>query len=157
MALRGRRGFEIESRQGVAKRLRCIFHVWRARADFGARLADGSCGDEGFVAVELEADPSHGGAQKARAGIVDVQGVYAAEIDGHGGGRIDYKFAGRRPDGGVNGAAFEGEALAAGAVGDQAETGSGVDLDAAGFIERDAGPRRTVGHKSLPNSQFSRS
>ncbi len=74
------------------------------------------------MSVQLEADPAHGGAQEARAGIVHVQRVDAAEIDGDGGGRIHDKFTGRSPDGGVNGAALERKPLPAGAVGDEAET-----------------------------------
>src|SRR5260370_15842137 len=83
-----RGGFKVESRQSVAKRAGSVFKVRRARVDLGARFADGSCGDKGFEAVQFEADPAHGGAQKAGAGIVHVQGVHTAEIDGHGGRRI---------------------------------------------------------------------
>src|SRR5229473_6066669 len=69
---------EIKLGQGFKKRGCGLFKVWCARTDFRARGADRSGGDEGFMAVKLEADPAHGGAQQARAGIVHVQGVYAA-------------------------------------------------------------------------------
>src|SRR5260370_600442 len=151
-----RGGCKVESRQSVAKRGGSVFKVRRARADLGARFADGSCGDKGFVAVQLEADPAHGGAQKAGAGIVHVQGVHTAEIDGDGGGRIHDKFTRRSPDGGVNRAALEGKALVAGAVGDEAKTRSPIDFDATGFIQRNACPRGAIGHQSLANSQVYR-
>src|SRR3984893_1561387 len=68
-ALCGRMGFEIKFGQRFAKRGTGIFKVRSARADLRARSADGSCRDEGFVAVEFEPHPADGGAQQAGAGL----------------------------------------------------------------------------------------
>src|SRR5260370_12529033 len=72
--------FEVESRQSVPKRSGSIFHVRRAGADLRTCLTDCSSGNKGFMAVQLEADPSHGGGQKACAGIAHVQRGNEAEI-----------------------------------------------------------------------------
>src|SRR5260221_1051227 len=149
-------GSKIESRQGLLERCGSVFHVRRARTDLWARLADGARRDERLVAVQLEADPAHGGAQEACAGIVHVQRVLAAEIDGDGGRRIHDKFAGRRPDESMNRAAFKGETLVAGAVRDQAETRTRVHFHAARFIPGNACSRRTVRDQCLANGKFGR-
>src|SRR6266850_462535 len=128
---------KIKSRQRVTKRRRGLFKIWCARANFRARRADRSGRDEGFMSVELEAHPAHGGAQKACAGIVHMQRVHAAQIHGNRGRRIHHKLAGRRPDGGANRSALEREPLVAGAIGDQAEARASVDFNPARFIERD--------------------
>src|SRR6266446_3995953 len=51
--------FKVEARQSVAKRCGRIFHVRGARAGFRTCLANCSGGNEGFVAIELEANPAH--------------------------------------------------------------------------------------------------
>src|SRR6266571_2319026 len=69
---------KVKSRQGFAEGSGSIFKIRCARTDLWARGADGACGDEGFVAVELEADPAESGAQEAHARIVYLQGVNAS-------------------------------------------------------------------------------
>src|SRR6266571_1237738 len=69
---------EEDPKQGVAEGSGSIFKIRCARTDLWARGADGACGDEGFVAVELEADPAESGAQEAHARIVYLQGVNAS-------------------------------------------------------------------------------
>src|SRR6266850_4567217 len=145
---------KIKTRERVTKGRRGLFKVRCARANFRAGGADRPGRDEGFVAVELEADPAHGGAQKARAGIVHVQRVDAPQIHGDRGRGVHDKLAGRRPDGGANRSALEREPLVAGAIGHQPETRASVDFDSAGFIERDCGPRGIVSFKGLSNAQF---
>src|SRR5260370_11719943 len=97
IAFRRRLRLEVESRQSVPKRCGRIFHVRRARANFRPCLADCSGGNERFVAVELEADPPHGGAQKAAAGVVYLQRFDAPGVpNDHGSGIPDY-FTPRAP------------------------------------------------------------
>ena len=115
-------------------------------------MTDSAGGNEGFVAVKFKAHPTHGSTQQASTGIVHLQGVDAAEIHGDGGRSIDDKLTGRRPDGGMNCTALEREPLPAGAVGNQAKPRTGVDFDAARFIERDGGPREVIGHQGLADS-----
>src|SRR6266567_7504939 len=136
MALRRSGGAKIKFGQSVAERSGGTFEIRRARTNLGASLADGASGDKGFVAVQLETYPAHRGAQESGAGIVHVQRVDAAEVHGDGGRGIHDKLTWRIPDGGVNRAALEREALAARTIGDQAEPRAGVDFDAARFIQR---------------------
>src|SRR5882724_8706064 len=149
-------GSKIESRQGLLERCGSVFHVRRARTDLWARLADGARRDERLVAVELEADPAHGGAQETCAGIVHVQRVLAAEIDGDGGRRIHDKFAGRRPDESMNRAAFERKPLVIAAVCDKTKARVAIDFNLAGFIQRNACSRRTVCDQCLANGKLCR-
>src|SRR5882724_4490316 len=146
---------KIKSRERVTKGRCGVLEIRRAWADFRARSADRSGGDEGFVAAQLEADPAHGGAQKARAGIIHVQRIHASQIHGDGRRRIHDKLAGWRPDGSANRSALEGEPAMSGAVANQAEARTLVYFDAAGFIERDCGSRGIVRYKSLSNPEFS--
>src|SRR5260370_24043839 len=119
IAFRRRLRLEVESRQSVPKRCGRIFHVRRARANFRPCLADCSGGNERFVAVELEADPAHGGAQKAGAGVVYVQRGDAPEVHSDGGRGIHGGLTRPGPDDGVNGATFESERYADWAARDQ--------------------------------------
>src|SRR5882724_11902574 len=128
---------KIKSHERVTKRESGVLKVRRARADSRTRSADRSGRNEGFVAAQLEADPAHGGAQQACAGIVHVQRVHAAQIHGDGRWGIHDELAGRRPDGGANRSALEREPLVARAIGDQAKTRASLDFNTAGFIEGD--------------------
>src|SRR5258705_2309634 len=114
-AFRCRVGSEIKFGQGSKKRRRGLFKVRCARTDFRAGCADGSSRDEGLAAAQLEADPAHGGAQKARAGIVYTQRVDTSQVHGDSRRRVHNKLAGRRPDSSSNRAALEIEPLVAGA------------------------------------------
>src|SRR5260370_698085 len=98
---------EEESRQSVPKRCGRICKGRGAGANFRACLGDCAGGNERFVAVELEADPAHGGAQKDGAGVVYVQRVDAPEVQSDGGRGIHDELTRRGPDDGVNGATFE--------------------------------------------------
>src|SRR6266702_1118581 len=69
---------KVKSRQGFAEGSGSIFKIRCARTDLWARGTHGASGDERFVAVELEADPSESRAQEARARIVYLQGVNAS-------------------------------------------------------------------------------
>ena len=91
------------------------------------------------MAVQLEANPAHGGAQKSGAGVVYVKGVDAAEVHGDGGRRIHDKLTGRRPDNGVNGSALERKPFAAWPICDQPEARAGVHFHTARLIKRNAG------------------
>src|SRR6266850_7321835 len=146
---------KIKTRERVTKGRRGLFKVRCARANFRAGGADRPGRDEGFVAVELEADPAHGGAQKARAGIVHVQRVDASQIHGDRRRRIHDKLAGRSPDGGANRSALQREPLVAGAIGNQTEARASLDFHTARFIEGDCGPRGIIRFESLSNAQFS--
>src|SRR5260370_8323754 len=104
---------KVKSRQGFAEGSGSIFKIRCAWADLWACGTYGARGDEGFVAVELEPDPTESRAQKARAGIVYLQGVNASQVHSDSGRRIHDKFARRRPDGSVNRSALEREPLPA--------------------------------------------
>ena len=79
-----------------------------------ARDAGGAGGDEGFAIAHLERHPADRNAQDAVALVIDVERVFAAEVHGSGGRRIDHEFARGRPDEGVQFASLQDEAFAAG-------------------------------------------
>src|SRR3989442_1633939 len=113
---------KVKSRQSFAEGSGSIFKIRCARTDLWARGTHGASGDEGFVAVELEPDPAESRAQKARAGIVYLQGVNASQVHSDSGRRIHDKFARRRPDGSVNRSALEREPLPASSALDEPDS-----------------------------------
>src|ERR1700733_14967198 len=101
--------------------------------------------DEGLMAVELESNPSERSLQQPRAGIVDVQCVDAAQIDGDGRWRIAQEAARRRPDLRVNRAAIECQPLRAGARFDRAQPRIWIYFHFSGGAVADGGARIPIG------------
>src|SRR5271166_2172170 len=145
---------EIKIAKGRTESFAGVFEVRCAGANFGPRGAHGAGRDKGLAAIEMETDPAESSAYRARAIGRDLQGVSAAEIDGHGRRSVDDEFAGRSPDHGVNGTDIELNAFAMIASLQETNAGVGLDLNFAEVIFRNAGPRSAVRFQSLANAKF---
>src|SRR5882757_192197 len=128
---------EIELGESSAEAFGCIFEIGRAWAEAAVGWADCAGRDERVMAIRVEADPAESCAEKAGAVRCDVQGVRAAEVDGSCAWGVHDKFAGRRPNRGVDGALFKRNALAVAHRLEKADASAGVDLDFTDFGNRD--------------------
>src|SRR5256885_12980336 len=136
---------EIELGERGAEGFGCILEIGRAGAEVAMSWADCAGWDERVVAIRMEADPAESCAEKAGAVRRDVQSVRAAEVDRGCAWGVHDKFAGRRPDRGVNGALFERDAFAVAHRLKQADASAGADLD---FTDFGNGDGRSEEHTS---------
>ena len=107
-----RRGvLKIEPRQSRAELCGGILEVWRSGTDLRPGCTSSARRDKGFVAIQLESDPSQRCAHHGCARIVDLQSVSTTKIDRYGRRRVDYELTGRRPDVGMNRSAIQSNPL----------------------------------------------
>src|SRR5208283_714189 len=117
--------------QRRAKGFGGVFEIGSARADLGARGAHGACRNEGIAAIEMKANPAESGANGAGTIRCDLERIRATQIDGDRRRSINNELAGRRPDGGVNGADVELKALVIWIGLQETDAGIGIDLNLA--------------------------
>jgi len=148
---------KIEPRQSRAELGGGILEVGRSGTNLRPGRTSSARRDKGFVAIQLESDPSQRCAHHARTRIVDLQSVSTTQIDRYGRRRVDYELTGRRPDIGMNRSAIQSNPLQPRAHAQQAQARAGVHLDPAGIVRLKAGPRLTVGFEHLANAETARS
>ena len=145
----------IEGVKGGDERGGGVFEIRSAGAEIAARGAHGTGGDKGLAAVEMEANPADGGANGAGAVGVDVKRVGTAEIDSDGGRGVDDELSGRSPDGGVDGADVELEALVIWIDLEETNAGIGIDANFAEIVFGERGAGNGIGGESLADVEFS--
>src|ERR1700739_625611 len=131
-----------------------VLEIGSAGADLGAREAHGARGDEGISAFEMEADPAESGANSAGTVGGDLKGISAAEIDGDGGRRGHNKLSSRSPDGGMDGANIELEALVIVVGLQKTNAGIGIDFNFAEVVIGKESTGSGIGGESLADVEF---
>ena len=145
--------FEIEACKSRSEFWGRIFEIGDTGTNFGARGAGGAGRNKRFMMIQLEADPSEGGTQQTRSGIVNVQRVGATEVHGHGRGSVHDELPSRRPDVGVDGSTVESDSFQLLIHGDETQAGAGIDIDLANFRRLKAGAGVIVGLKDLADGE----
>ena len=150
----GRLRRRVEGVEGGDERGGRVLEIGSAGAEIAARGAHGTGGDKGLATVEMETDPSNGGTNGAGAVGVDMKSVGAAQIDGDGGRSVDDELSGRSPNGSVDGADVELQALVVWIDLEQANAGIGINADFAEIVLRECGAGSGVGRESLADMEF---
>src|SRR6516162_2657930 len=145
---------EIELRNGLAERFTGVLEVRSAGAGLWAHGTHRRGGDERVAVVELETDPAKRRAKRAGTIGSNCEGVSAAKVQGHGGGRVHNELTGGSPNGGANGADVELNAFVFFIGLQEAHTGIGLDVHAAEIFFGNGSARSGVCFEGLANVQL---